>query len=333
MTTGKERKHGTGKRIRDAAANEPSEVTRQYALLGAPSAAGTHGPGQELAPSAVRAAGLVERLRGLGVDVEDHGDLPAVPFASDPANPTKQNVARVIDLVRRVAEAVGELLDGGGTPLVIGGDCTITLGVVAAYVRRMPAVGLMYFDGDIDVATPETSTSGILDTMGMSHLLGRGVRELAAIGDRLPLLAADHIVAFGFDEREPTAEQHAWLRAQGVDCRPANGMADATAEALDAWTRLAARSGPLLLHFDVDVIDSTDLPLADFPHFNEGLRFDAAMAALRTFCGQPAFAGIVITEINPLRDPDGTLLARLLDPLTEALAGAKDGTLRDLARP
>ena len=297
-------------------------MTRRYSLLGAPSAAGTHGPGQELAPSAVRAAGLVERLRDWGVEVEDHGDLPVVPFAPDPANPTKQNVARVIDVVGRVAEAVGELLDGGGTPLVIGGDCTITLGVVAAYVRRMPGVGLVYFDGDMDVATPETTTSGILDTMGMSHLLGRGVPELAGIGDRMPLLAADHIVAFGYDEREPSAEQRAWLSAQGVDCRPANGMTDVAAEGLDTWARLAARSSPVLVHFDVDVIDSTDLPLADFPHFNEGLRFDAAMAALRTFCAQSAFAGLVITEINPLRDPDGTLLERLLDPLTSALAGA-----------
>ena len=297
-------------------------MTRRYALLGAPSAAGTHGPGQELAPSAIRAAGIVERLRDLGVEIADHGDLPGVPFAPDPANPTKQNVTRVMDVVGRVAEAVGELLDAGGTPLVIGGDCTITLGVVAAYVRRMRGVGLMYFDGDIDVATPETTTSGILDTMGMSHLLGRGVPELAGIGDRVPLLAADHIVAFGYDEREPSPEQRAWLRAQGVDCRPANGMTDVATEALDAWEHLAARSSPVLLHFDVDVIDSTDLPLADFPHFNEGLRFDAAMAALRTFCGQPAFAGLVITEINPLRDPDGSLLERLLDPLTSALAGA-----------
>jgi arginase len=297
-------------------------MSRRYALLGVPAAAGTHGPGQELAPSAMRAAGLVDRLRDRGVQVEDHGDLPAVPFAPDPANPTKQNAVKVVDVVGQVADAVGELLDGGDTPLVIGGDCTISIGVVAAYVRRMPDVGLVYFDGDMDVATPETTTSGILDTMGMSHLLGRGVPELARIGNRVPLLAADHIVAFGYDEREPSAEQRAWLTAQGVDCRPANGMADAAAEAFDAWTRLAARSSPVLVHFDVDVIDSTDLPLADFPHFNEGLRFDAAMAALRTFCGQPAFAGLVITEINPLRDPDGTLLERLLDPLTEALAGA-----------
>lgn len=295
-------------------------MTRRYALLGVPSAAGTHGPGQELAPSAVRTAGFVERLRGRGVEVEDHGDLPSVPFAPDPEHPTMQNVARVVEVVRRVAEAVGELLDAGGTPLVIGGDCTITLGVVAAYVRRMPGVGLMYFDGDIDVATPESTTSGILDTMGMSHLLGRGVKELAGLGNRVPLLAADHIVAFGFDEREPTAEQRAWLEAQGVDCRSANGMRDAPGEALDAWSRLAARSSPVLVHFDVDVIDSTDLPLADFPHFNEGLTFDAAMAAFRTFCGQPAFGGLVITEINPLRDPDGSLLERLLDPVALALA-------------
>jgi arginase len=233
-----------------------------------------------------------------------------------------QNVGRVLDVVQRVAAAVGELLDTGDTPLVIGGDCTVTLGVAAAYVRRMPDVGLVYFDGDIDVSTPETTTSGILDTMGMSHLLGRGVPDLVGFGGRVPLLAPDKIVAFGFDEREPSAEQRAWLSGQGVDCRPANAMRDAAAEALDASGRLAGRSDPVLVHFDVDVVDSTELPLADFPHFNEGLGFDAAMGALRIFCGQPAFGGLVITEINPLRDPDGRLLARLLDPLTAALTGS-----------
>jgi arginase len=113
-----------------------------------------------------------------------------------------QNVSRVVEVVERVAEAVGVLLDRGGTPLVIGGDCTITLGVVAAYARRMPDLGLVYFDGDIDVATAETTTSGVLDTMGMSHLRV-GASRLAGIGDRcrcLPPTTSSRSV----DEREAT---------------------------------------------------------------------------------------------------------------------------------
>jgi arginase len=294
-------------------------MTAGFSLLGVPSAAGTHGPGQERAPAALRAAGLVERLRERGATVDDHGDLPVVPFATDPANPTQQNVGRVTEVASNVAERVGALLDGDGVPLIIGGDCTITLGVAAAYARRHPDFGLMYLDGDIDVSTPESTTAGILDTMGMSHLLGRGVRALVDIGPRRPLMAGDHVVAFGYDERESTPAQRTWLAGQGVDCYPANGMTDVPDRANRAWTGLAERAGPILVHFDVDVIDSTDFPLANFPHFNEGLAYDDAMVALRTFCSGQAFAGLVITEINPDRDPDGTLIRRLIGDVVTAL--------------
>jgi arginase len=87
-----------------------------------------------------------------------------------------------------------------------------------------------------------------------------------------------------------------------------------------AWRELTERARPILLHFDVDVIDSVDLPLANFPHFNEGLPFTVAMDCLRVFCAPPGPAAMVVTEINPDRDPDGTMLDRLVDELVCALA-------------
>jgi arginase len=295
-------------------------MSRRFSLLGVPSAAGTHGPGQERAPAVLRAAGLVRRLEERGCVVDDHGDLPVVPFATDPGDRTRQNAGRVTDVAKAVADRVGSLLDGDGAPLIIGGDCTITLGVVAAYARRHPGVGLMYLDGDIDVSTPDSTTSGILDTMGMAHLLGQGVSELASVGPRRPLMAGDHVVAFGYDERESSAAQRTWLADQGVACYPANGMTDVAGRARDAWAWLADRSRPILVHFDVDVIDSTEFPLADFPHFNEGLGYDDAFTALRAFCSAEGFGGLVITEINPNRDPDGSLIRRFIGDLVAALA-------------
>jgi arginase len=294
-------------------------VTRRYSLLGVPSAAGTHGPGQELAPDALRRAGLVERLEERGANVEDHGDLPVFAFAVDPNDRKRQNLERVVTVVRTIAEAVLPMLDDGATPLVIGGDCTITLGVVDAAVQRYPNVGLIYLDGDIDVSTPDTTTSGILDTMGMAHLLGSGAPELADAGSRRPLLPGDHVVAFGYDEIESSPEERAWLAGQGVACFPAQGIENAREEADRACSKIASRAHPILVHFDVDVIDSTDLPLADFPHFNEGLTYEDAIAALRAFCRHDAFGGLVVTEINPHRDPDGALVDRLVGDLVDVL--------------
>ena len=294
-------------------------MSDRVSILGVPSAAGTHGPGQERAPEALRRAGLVARLEERGTEVHDHGDLPVFTFSSDPEDRKRQNLGRVVDVVRRVDTAVERMLDEGATPLVIGGDCTITLGVVGGFVRRHPDLGLIYLDGDIDVSTPESTTSGILDTMGMAHLLGAGASELAGAGPRRPLLSGDHVVAFGYDEVESSAAERDWLAGQGVACIPTQRIAEPREQADHACRDLASRAHPLLVHFDVDVIDSTEFPLANFPHFNEGLSYEAAIAALRTFCSHEAFGGLVVTEINPDRDVDGSLVDRLVGDLVDVL--------------
>jgi arginase len=297
---------------------------RAIELLGVPSAAGTHGPGQEDAPAWLRDAGLLTGLAAQGVAVRDHGDLPRVPFRPDPANRHQQNLSVVRNVVQAVAHRVETLLTpGNGVPLVLGGDCTITLGVLAAFVARHPGLGLLYFDGDIDVSTPDRTTSGILDTMGMAHLLGYGTEELARIGPRFPLMPGERVAAFGFDFAEAPERSRSWLSERNVAQYPATGMADPPAQAMNAMGYLANHASPVLVHFDVDVIDSTEFPLADFPHFNQGLSYADAMACLRVFCQHEAFAGLVITEVNPHRDPDGSLAARLAADLAAILGGGR----------
>lgn len=94
----------------------------------------------------------------------------------------------------------------------------------------------------------------------------------------------------------------------------------AAAEALGA---LESNADKILVHFDVDAIDSTDLPLANYPHFNLGQPFDSAIASLDVFCASQRFAGLVVTEVNPDHDADGSLLSRLIDALVGALSNPK----------
>ena len=82
-------------------------------------------------------------------------------------------------------------------PLVVGGDCTITLGVVAGFARHGADVGLLYFDGDADLSTPASTGSGVLDSMVVAHLLCEGAPELTGLGPRVPLLAADRLLGGG----------------------------------------------------------------------------------------------------------------------------------------
>src|ERR1700737_99395 len=107
----------------------------KFGLIGVPSSAGAHGPGQEKAPSALRQAGLRGALREAGLEVEDLGDLPVARFTPDAANRKRQSQSRVVKVARQVAESVARAVERELVPLVLGGDCTVTLGVVAGFLR------------------------------------------------------------------------------------------------------------------------------------------------------------------------------------------------------
>jgi arginase len=291
-----------------------------FAVIGVPTSAGTHGPGQEKAPQALRRAGLVEGLRAAGLEVEDHGDLPTTRYQAHAADPRQRNLDAVVEVAGRVADRVHAALDRGRRPLVLGGDCTITLGVVAGFARHGDDLGLLYLDGDADLSTPATSGSGILDAMVVAHLLGEGAPTLAGIGPRTPLLAPDRLLLFGYDDPDDLGEpQQALLARHAPAAWPATRVraepGGPRAAAAAALAELEARAGTVLVHFDVDVVDSGDLPLANFPHFGQGLSLADAFACLAS----PTLGGLVVTEVNPDHDPDGQL-TRLVDGLVAALA-------------
>src|SRR6266702_3338800 len=123
---------------------------RRVSILGVPTSAGSHNPGQEKAPAAWRAAGLADCLRGAGMDVEDRGDLPVARHrAVEPVQGLRE-LERVVAVTQGTAEAVAAIRAQGRLPLVLGGDCTITLGVLAG----IGDAGLVYFDGDADLSSP-----------------------------------------------------------------------------------------------------------------------------------------------------------------------------------
>lgn len=291
----------------------------KFGLLGVPSSAGAHGPGQEKAPAALREAGLVGALRETGLEVEDLGDLPVVRFSPDKDNRKRQSQPRVVKVARRVAEAVAGAVERELVPLVLGGDCTITLGVVAGLLRHQPDLGLIYFDGDADLTTPETTHSGIFDSMGMSHLIGSGDPELAHIGPRFPLVPQDRIVLFGFQPYEIEPAEARLLETSAMLQYPVTSMGDRPVEqAAAARARLEERARAVAVHFDVDVMDSAEIPLGNWPHY-DALSFGDTMRCLRVFVASPKLAALVVTELNPDHDPDGLLVRQFIDAFADAL--------------
>jgi arginase len=296
-------------------------------VLGVPSAAGAYGNGVALAPRALREAGLLEALSGRGVEVADAGDLPSVPFRPDSANPKQQNIDKVIEVASDVASRVADISAAGDVPLVLGGNCSLTLGVIVGLCSRHPDLGLAYFDGDVDMSTPARTVSGVVDAMGIATMLGlEGANEaFAGIGPRVPLMDGHDIAIIGYDEAELDAGPRDLLGQRGVHLIDGSAVRGrAAAAAADALDALEHRDG-LIVHFDVDVVDSTDLPLGQFPHFNQGVSLADAVEVLTVLASAPDVLAIIITEINPDNDPEGIHVRRLADGIVDALGRSMSG--------
>src|SRR5262245_48084455 len=298
--------------------DETSKIMPGLALIGVPSSAGARRTGQEGAPAALRAAGLVEQLRAKGLDLTDLGDQPTVVFRPDPEHPRQQNLGLVVDVARRVADRVDGALADRALPVVLGGDCTLTLGVVAGLLRHRRRLGLLYCDADVDLETPETTPSGVFDGMVLAHLLGRGASSLAGIGPRRPMLSDEDVVLFGYNVDSgwvDPPELEALERSRLTRFPLSRVRSGAAAAAREAIHLLEARSEAIVVHFDVDVMD---FAASDVLHAG-GLDPESALAGLKIFCASPACAAVVVTEFNVERDPDGAHAGHLVHLLAEGL--------------
>ncbi len=296
---------------------------RRIGVLGVPSSAGARQKGQEKAPQALRKASLLEKIRLTGLEVLDFGDLPEVSYRPDKDNPKSQNLELVVQVAKKVSGRVNRIIQEGSLPLVLGGDCTITVGVLDAIIRNSPNLGLVYFDGDIDMNIPDTTISGIFDGMGLAHIIGKGVKLLSHVGTRFPLVPEKNIVLFGYNQEAGSID--AWETGVLSNCQMAKyplsrikGIAKDSAKKV--VHQLENEVDSILVHFDVDVIDFDDFPAADVPH-HKGLSFDETIEALTVFITSKKFVGLVVTEFNVNRDNEGLLAKRLVDGVGKALRG------------
>jgi arginase len=299
-------------------------MPRRIALIGAPSSAGAYAAGQEQAPAALRDAGLVGRLRERGVEVDDRGDLPRLRWRPDRARPRAQNLEAVVATASAVRRAAAQALAEGRFALVLGGDCTVGLGTIAAAVEAGPQLGLVYVDMHADLNVPGSVVDGALDWMGVAHLLGLDGCEpaLRDVAGRGPLLAPSQLVVLGHEQSQATAWEREAIEGLGLPTVAAAELRrDAAAAAASALAALPAGCERVLVHLDVDVVDFTDAPLSENTGRNVGVPLDAALAALERLLADPRAAALTVTELNPLHAAaDPASLERLVQGLVRALA-------------
>ena len=297
-------------------------MSRPLGLVGVPTSAGAFAPGQEQAPQALRDAGLVEMMSSR-VDVRDHGDREIWRWRPDRQNRRAQNVAHVVEIVQDTSRRVGGSISDGEVTLVLGGDCTVGIGTVAAHVNAGERVGLVYFDAHADLNVPESVREGALDWMGLAHMLGEqgAVSELVSSAVRAPLLDADQILLFAWDPEQSTGFEREVIDRRGISTLTVDEVAaEPEAAAARALELTENRCDRLLVHFDVDVIDFTDVPLSENCGRNEGVAYEAAMRALDVLLSSPQLAALTVTELNPDHTEQGAhSIERFASALAESL--------------
>jgi len=293
---------------------------RPLSILGAPSSAGAYGPGQERAPEAFRRHGLVAALAGAGVTVADRGDGPHREWRRDHEHPTAANRDIVHDVADDLARRVRTELARDRDVLVLGGDCTIEIGTVAGALADSDGVGLVYVDLDADLTTPATS-DGILDWMGVAHLLGvEGVEPtLASLAGRRPMLqpAAVRLMA----TQNITEPEQRLIDELGLHHDSAERVTTRLADVLEDTRTWARAFDRVLVHVDADVLDYTQFPIAENTDLRGGLTLDTLGELLRGLCALPNLRALTLCEINPGHAPDeAASFRRIIDVLATALA-------------
>ena len=280
---------------------------RRPAVIGAPTSLGAFAPGQEEAPRALREAGVATGF-------DDFGDIPLRRWRPDREHRRAQNAAGVAEAAREVAERVEAAFRAGRTPVVLGGDCTVGVGTVAGAQAAGQDVGLVYFDIHPDLNTPETVVTGTLDWMGVAHMLGVADTPLTSVAT----LATDRVLFFGRQEDQTKRNERETIERLRL---PSVMVEEVAADPRGTAARAAERFDRYLVHFDVDVVDFVDLPLSENTGHGIGLSFDAACAALEVLVAGQGFAGLTVTEHNPLHGAeDGSTTAALAAALQRVLS-------------
>ncbi|MGH9747931.1 MAG: arginase family protein [Candidatus Acidiferrales bacterium] len=295
------------------------KVVRQpnkIALLGAPTSAAAMSAGHEGAPAALRSAGLIDRLRAVGYEVNDLGDDPPQLYQPDNESPRARNLPRVVAALEALKPRVEQAVKSSALPIILSGDCSIALATVAGARRYFRNVSMIYMDRDADLNTPATTPSGCVDGMVVSHLTGAGAAEMVRFWGEPPLVREPDLALFGVARLDPPEEQ--LLKKSPLRCYHAADIQrmGAAAAAQAAVERIHANGYEFILHFDVDVI--ADFPATNYPGTG-GLSLDEVREALEVFATQKHLAAIEVTAYNPAKDPDGSGAKLIIDLLTGVL--------------
>ena len=275
-------------------------------IIGVPLDLGGNRRGVDMGPSALRIAGLAERLASLGLRVVDEGDLvtpiPEIKSVGDPRKKYIREIARICDRLYKTSLGV---LHSGGIPVVLGGDHSLAAGSVAAtadFVRKDDKpLGLLWVDAHGDMNTPSSSGSGNVHGMPLAALLGPEPAELSRIGGFSPKVLPQHTVLIGIrnlDDREKEIVRESRVHVFTMKDIDRAGIASVVEQAL---ALAGAGTGGIHVSFDLDVCDPAIAPGVGTP-VKGGLDYREAHMLMEVVADSGLLRALDLVEVNPILD-------------------------------
>ncbi|MGE5487501.1 MAG: arginase [bacterium] len=275
-------------------------------VIGAPLDLGAGRRGVDMGVSALRFAGLDEKIAALGYTVEDWGNVAVEQPERVSSGPRKSRyLPQIADVCVRLAELTDEAVSAGKLPLVLGGDHSVAVGTISGVSRglrrKKKSMGVIWIDAHADMNTPQTSPSGNVHGMPLACAIGLGPRALTHIYDYAPKVDPKNVALVGIRDVDALEKPHvrnSGVRAFTMRDIDERGMRAVMEEAIQI--ALAGTDG-LHLSLDLDACDPDYAPGVGTP-VPGGLSYREAHLAMEMIGDTRKMVSMEVVEVNPIID-------------------------------
>lgn len=300
-------------------------MKREISLIGVPMDLGQMRRGVDMGPSAIRYAGIVERLEKLHYTIHDLGNIEVPRPERSTLNERQGEKLRNLDEVaatnERLAKIVDEQVRLGRFPLVLGGDHSIAIGTLAGVSHHYENLGLIWYDAHGDINTEQTSPSGNIHGMPLAVSLGLGNERLTSIMNKSEKVKPENVVLIGvrdLDDGEKKLLKKLNIKVYTMHEVDRMGMPRVMKETIDY---LKNKTDGVHVSFDLDGMDPSEAPGVGTPVIG-GLTYRESHLALEMLSEANMVTSAEFVEINPMLD-ERNKTADLAVALTGSLLGEK----------
>lgn len=276
-------------------------MKKELSVIGVPMDLGQMRRGVDMGPSAIRYAGLEERLENLGYKVSDLGDIHLANGKSMVGDEQVETVDLVADINHKLAVKVNEIMDKGDFPLILGGDHSIAMGSLAGIAKYYENLGVIWYDAHGDLNTFETSPSGNAHGMPLAASLGLGHSKFTNILDYSPKVKPENIVLIGaraLDEGEKKLVKDLHIKVYSMHEIDRLGMTRVMEETI---VYLKDRCDGVHLSLDLDGLDPSDAPGVGTPVYG-GISYRESHLAMEMLAEADIITSAEFVEVNPILD-------------------------------